>query len=154
MKARLDAAGLVNLSIPVAFLGLGVYALVAASGLPEQPAQFPKVFAALLILLSLPSAVLAARRSGVRCAGASETTREGPRQRVRLVVLSLLYSISITQFGFYLSSLVWLPIMFISLGYRRYRTLLLVAAVTCAVLYAMFGMILAVPTPVGRILGF
>jgi putative tricarboxylic transport membrane protein len=131
-----------------------------ASSYPDQSAYFPRIIIVLLASMSaalLGRAFLARRRERAeRQQGQPQAARKlafWKREVFRKVVLMVagaMIFIGVMDFaGFYLTSMVYLPLMTWLLGVRKPRTILLSSFAVLFFIYLVFTAFLRVPLPEG-----
>jgi hypothetical protein len=137
---------IVELVIALVVLALAEAGLVAATDFPRASAYLPVAVLGLTCALSLAWAVqsvLAIRRE-------PPTLRLDPAETRRLLTLaglSLLYALAIVELGFFTSTIVFIPLAGLLLGYRDARGLAIATAAFFLLLYAVFGLLLRTPLP-------
>jgi putative tricarboxylic transport membrane protein len=138
----------------VAIVGLAVVA--AAHRFPAMPGQaigpslFPTVIGAGLILLGGTLAVSELRRRDVTWLVLDDWTRRpGMARNFGLVIADLLfYAVAVTPLGFFLTSAIFLGVLFAAFGLRWSRAVPIALAVTLVMHYGFYTW-LRVPLPWG-----
>jgi hypothetical protein len=131
-----------------------------ASSYPYQSAYFPRIIIILLAILSfalLGKAFLARRRE--RAGKQQDYPKDTKKlalwkrevfRKVVLMVTGAMIFIGVMDFaGFYLTSLVYLPLMTWLLGVRKPRTIILSSFIVLFFVYLVFTAFLRVPLPEG-----
>ena len=142
---------IVELVIALVVLALAALGLIDAAEFPRASAYLPTAVLGLACVLSVAWAVqslLAIRRE-------PPTLRLDPaetRRLLTLAALSLLYAFAIVEVGFFTSTVLFIPLAALLLGYRSVRGLALSTAAFALLLYAVFGLLLRTPLPPERIL--
>ncbi len=137
---------IVELVIALVVLGLAALGLVDAAGFPRASAYLPIAVLGLTCALSLAWAiqsVLAIRRE-------RPTLRLDPaetRRLLTLAALSLLYAVAIVEIGFFTSTILFIPLSGLLLGYRNVQGLVISTVAFAVLLYAVFGLLLRTPLP-------
>jgi putative tricarboxylic transport membrane protein len=137
---------IVELAVALVVLALAALGLVDALGFPRASAYLPVAVLGLTCFLSLAWAVqsvLAIRRE-------PPTLRLDPaetRRLLTLAALSLLYAVGIVEVGFFTSTIIFIPLSGLLLGYRDARGLAIATVAFTALLYAVFGLLLRTPLP-------
>lgn len=145
MKKYVDAY------LPVAILfALSAYFLWDTKDFTEDALMFPQGLAWVLLVLtgSLLFATLMKK-----IPQKIEKDERIPRKFAIIFTTSILYVFSVPHLGFVLSSLLFCPITALSLGYKRKGLVLAVSAVTVALVYIGFKMLLKVPLPTITLFG-
>lgn len=141
----------VELVIALVLLVLAGLGLAEATGFPRASAYLPVAVLGLTCALSLAWAVqsvLAIRReSPTLHLDAAET-----RRLLTLAALSLLYALAIVEVGFFTSTILFVPLAGLLLGYRKVRGLAIATVAFTALLYSVFGLLLRTPLPPERLL--
>ncbi|MBM9595412.1 tripartite tricarboxylate transporter TctB family protein [Roseitranquillus sediminis] len=134
----------VSLLVAVVF----AYLFVESTNFSAQSKRMPMWvtgFAVALCLVWALQSGLALARHG---AGEPLAQEEGELARLAGVVAAVVgYVLAIGYVGFFSATLVMMPLLAWSLGYRRWLTSLLVTAGFAIVLYAVFRLLLSVPLP-------
>jgi hypothetical protein len=142
---------IVELATALVLLALAGLGLVDAVGFPRASAYLPVAVLGLTCALSFAWAAqsaLAIRRE-------RPTLRLDPaetRRLVTLAMLSLLYALGMEAIGFFTSTILFIPLAGLALGYRSWRGLAIATVGFIAVLYAVFGLLLQTPLPGERML--
>lgn len=132
-------------------LALAGFGLAESIAFPRASAYLPVAVLGLTCALSVAWAVqsiIAIRRE-------RPTLAVDPAEARRLVtlgLLSLLYALAMTTIGFFTSTILFLPLAALALGYRNWRGIALATAAFIGVLYAVFGLLLQTPLPAERLL--
>lgn len=141
----------VELGFALVVFALSAIGLADAIGFPRASAYLPTTVLGLACVLSLVWAV----QSVVAIRRERPTLRIDPAEARRLVTLaglSLLYVLAMELIGFFTSTILFLPIAALALGYRNWRGIALATVAFVALLYAVFGLLLRTPLPADRIL--
>ena len=137
---------IVELVVALVILGLSVLGLVDTTGFPRASAYLPTAVLGLACALSLAwvvQSVLAIRRE-------RPTLRLDPartRRLLTLAALSLLYAVAIVGIGFFTSTMLFIPLSALLLGYRNAGGLVIATAAFAVLLYTVFGLLLRTPLP-------
>jgi NADH:ubiquinone oxidoreductase subunit K len=148
-----------NILLAIGFIALSAYGLVEARDFSERGAMLPRLICVVLILLA---AILIFVNANPKTGAAQ--ARVFPFSEVPwplwwgVVVAFVLFGLAADRFGFYESAFVFLAVTtwMMSAGEagprRRWLNPVLFAAGFDALLYVIFRLILAIPTPPGPLL--
>lgn len=149
-----------DLYLGIFLILLSILSYIETLSYPFESAYFPRFIIILLLLLGV--AVLV--REGIllrrtRAANSSDTPSTGKEsglwktpafRKVSLMVFSsLVYMVVMEQVGFFVTTLVYLPIMMKLLGIQKLRTILLSTGIVVLFIYLIFVSFLNVPFPDG-----
>jgi len=137
------------LVIPLTLIFMAAAFLLLTFGFPTGkgvgPAVVPRLWMLLLIPLCVWVSILSA---GNR---AAEPGATGGRKVLVFVMMLFLYVVALAWIGYFISTLVFLPVAMTRLGYRRTGVTALVSIGWLSFCYVLFSRILHVPLPVGRL---
>jgi putative tricarboxylic transport membrane protein len=125
---------------------------------PHASAYFPHIIILLLAIMSgalLAKSILEGRKEKI--AGDRTTGVKGPsfwkRESIRKVILMLavfiFYLLVMSSIGFYLTTLVYLPVMIWLLGVRKIKVVAFSTVFVLIFIYLVFSAFLKVPIPEG-----
>jgi len=137
------------------FCGLAYW---EAYSYPHESAYFPRIIILLLAAMSsvlLVKSILEGRREKV--AGNRPRGVEGPsfwknevfRKVILMIAVSIIYLLIMSSVGFYLTTLVYLPVMTWLLGVRKIKVITLSTVFVLFFIYLVFSAFLRVPIPEG-----
>lgn len=137
-------------------LVLGLFMVIAIM-LYRSTARFPdmtqgstasyiRFLAVSLGVLSLLELSLNMRQNGEKAGSVLKIT-SAPARFISLLVLMFLYAILLEPLGFYLVSLVFLPVTMYMLGARKLLTIALTSGGVLLFVFLVFGKLLGVPLP-------
>jgi len=138
---------------------VGVFFFVGALPFAEEPGYFPKVFSVILIVLALVNTVNGVKetkklndqiRNGEDVK--PEMTWENLKLPVCVMFILLGYAVAISILGFFVSTFIFLIGFMAFLGYRNWRTMILVALGVDIFIYVVFVMLLSQRLPSGLLL--
>lgn len=133
---------LIELSMPV-FMGILAVLVIAASGSMGSEGVFPRLIAYLLLIGALVTAV-----QTVRSTEKTVILENLNWKRVVLVFVMLLaYILLLDRIGYILSTFLLCAGVIRLLGYRSYFRIVLCSAVTVALVFVLFKVLLLVPLP-------
>ncbi len=141
--------------ILLAFSGL---TYLEAYSYPQEAAYFPRTLIILLAVLSfvlLVKSIFAGKRekvAGERPLGADAPPfwkKEVVRKVFLMVAVSVVYFLIMSSVGFYLTTLVYLPVMTWLLGFRKIKVIALSTVIVLFFIYLVFSAFLKVPIPEG-----
>lgn len=141
----------VELLFALAILALAGAGLAEATAFPRASAYLPVAVLGLTCALGLAWAV----QSLVAIARERPTLAINPAEARRLVTLALLsplYALAMGTIGFFTSTILFLPIAALTLGYLNWRGIALATVAFVGLLYAVFGLLLKTPLPAERLL--
>jgi putative tricarboxylic transport membrane protein len=125
---------------------------------PYESAYFPRIIILLLAIMScalLGKSILEGRRENVRedrppgVKSISFWEREAARKVILMIAVSFIYLLIMSSVGFYLTTLVYLPLMIWLLGVRKIRVITLSAVLVLIFIYLVFSAFLKIPIPEG-----
>ncbi|MDX2482932.1 MAG: tripartite tricarboxylate transporter TctB family protein [Pseudodonghicola sp.] len=131
-----------------------VYLFGEARGYAGQSKVMPVAVTGLAVALSLTW--------GAQCCvalvkgGGAAETGPAPFDLRRLAIIAtavVIYALGIGTLGYFTSTIIMLPALSISLGYRNWLVAILVTLGFAAVLYAVFRLLLSVPLPAETLFG-
>ena len=137
---------IVELVVALVILALAGLGLADATGFPQTSAYLPIAVLGLTCALSLAWAV----QSVLAISREPPTLRLDPAETRRLLTLaglSLLYAVGIVEVGFFTSTIIFIPLSALLLGYRSARGLAISTVAFGLLLYAVFGLLLRTPLP-------
>jgi len=135
-------------------------AYLEALSYPYQSAYFPRIIIGLIALMScalLGKAIYTVRRDKIAARSESQNQEEGrafldQRAAIKVAIMtagSLIYLIILSYAGFFVTTIVYLPIMIRLLGVKKLRVLAFSTFVVVAFIYLIFVVFLKVPVPEG-----
>lgn len=136
----------VDVSLSLLCLVLSAAVWVVASDYDPIPSQFPKQLALVFAILSVALLLATILRPSPEQTTWGELMKS---LRAPLILVAGMggYVLILSWVGFTASSILLMVFVSRSLGYERMGRLILVAAITSLVLYAVFALILHVPLP-------
>jgi len=69
-----------------------------------------------------------------------------------VIGIAILYVLGITHAGFFTATVIMIPLLALSIGYRNLTLTLVATGAFCILLYAVFRLLLSIPLPPERIL--
>lgn len=118
-----------------------------ASSLSRNPALYPRILAAVFLILAIILLVNSIRGGALK--NIKITVDKQSLKKVSILVfIVLLYIISINYFGYIISSIVFTAILIVVYGGTIKQALLLSIPVSVS-LYVIFQMVFKVPLPIG-----
>lgn len=135
-----------DLSTALSVLVLATAVFIFAQGYPDEAGFFPKLIAGVLALLSVAMIV----RSLLRWkhgTGDDFVMFEAPWPMLGAVVITALYFAVLSQVGFTLSSLVFIPLSAWLFGYRKLHVTVPLAIAFVVALIGLFSGVLGLPMP-------
>ena len=142
---------ILELVFALAVLTLAAIGLVEATAFPRASAYLPVAVLGLTCALSVVWAV----QSVIEIRRERPTLTVDPAEARRLVALALLsplYALAMATMGFFTSTILFLPLAAVALGYRNWRAIALATVAFVGLLYAVFGLLLKTPLPAERLL--
>lgn len=137
---------IVELTVALIVFVLSALGLTEATSFTRASAYLPTAvlgFACFLSAIWAIQSVVSIRRE--RPALAVDPSEA--RRMITLAVLSALYALAIGWIGFFTSTIIFLPLAGVLLGYRNVIGLVIATAAFLALLYAVFGLLLNTPLP-------
>lgn len=137
---------IVELAVALIVLVLSLLGLTEATGFTRASAYLPTAvlgFTAFLSVIWAIQSIIAIRREVPSFA----VDPAEARRMVTLAVISVLYALSIGWVGFFTSTVVFLPLASVSLGYRNVIGVAIATLAFMALLYAVFHLLLKTPLP-------
>jgi len=125
---------------------------------PHASAYFPRIIILLLAIMSCAlwgKSILEGRKEkapGDRPPGAEGLSfwkKEVVRKVILMIAVSVIYLLIMSSVGFYLTTLVYLPVMIWLLGVRKIRVITLSTGLVLFFIYLVFSAFLRVPIPEG-----
>jgi putative tricarboxylic transport membrane protein len=128
---------------------------------PTQSAYFPRIIIAILAFFSaalFAKSFILSRKQQATGAPAQEGTvqalpslqqAEVVRKVLMMIFCTMAYLVLIGVIGYYVSSIVYLPVMMWLLGVRKIRTIVLSSGGIILLVYLVFSTFLRVPLPEG-----
>lgn len=128
-----------------AFLALAVAGWLASAGLPPAPRLFPRL---VLAVLGLAAAAWLAGLLRAPAAAGDEPQEEGGRRRLLVAFgLTLAYAAAVVTIGFFVVTLVYIPVMARFLGHRSWPWAIVAAVLYAIVTYLLFVVLFERPVP-------
>lgn len=145
LKKYLDAY------LPILILyALSAYFLLDTQDFTEDSLMYPRGLAWVLIALTT---LLLLNNLAKKLPAQARGEERVPRKFAVIFTASALYVFAVPYLGFVLSSLIYSPATILLLGYRRRGMALVISAVTVAIVYVGFKMLLKVPLPTISLFG-
>lgn len=149
-----------DLYLGVFLVLLSLLAFIETLSYPINSAYFPRFIIVLIALLGAATILkelrpLLKNRQANQGGNLSEDDKVAfwrmPKVRkvTMMVFSSLVYMVTMTYVGFFVTTSVYLPIMMRLLGVRKPSTILLSTGIVVVSIYLIFGMFLSVPFPDG-----
>ena len=149
-----------DLYMGVFLILLSILAYIETLAYPMESAYFPRFIIILLLLLGgvvLVKEVFIIRKNREENSPEALPTTEGTvfwktpafRKVSMMIFSSLVYMAVMEQIGFFVTTLIYLPIMMKLLGIKKLRTIILSTGIVVFFIYVIFVSFLNVPFPDG-----
>ncbi|MFA6505723.1 MAG: tripartite tricarboxylate transporter TctB family protein [Treponemataceae bacterium] len=135
---------LVDLSMPVFFIGLSIWLLIESASLNGEEGMFPTLIGGFMLIVAvfILFTTLKQKNSKVNFKNINK------RKVVEVIVALILYVALFKLVGYIIDTFLLCSYVIITLGYKRYKLAALYAAGTTIVVFAIFKLLLGVPLPV------
>lgn len=124
---------------------VSIYAFVQSFSMPTDSAQFPLLISAPLFLMSLILLITSLKKPKEKKESSIEKNKV---KKITLTVLVMIgYILIIDLVGYLISSLFLFYSVLLLMGYRKYKTGVIMSVVIVSIIFVMFAVFLKVPLP-------
>lgn len=138
---------LIELVIALAVIAISIVGLFEAASYEGTSGYLPKAVLSLSILLSLFWALQSLLWMRRESASVASMNTESMVKLVFFLLGTLAYVLLIPVIGFFITTLVFIPVISLMLGYRKRLMLTSAPIVFVAVVYLIFVLVLKIPFP-------
>jgi len=125
---------------------------IKTSGMIDSPRLFPYICSLLLMITGIYMIIYYEILSKHKAN--KETIKQNKNELLRIIffiIISIIYFIMINKLGYFLSTLIVLPIIFWYFGFKNKKIIITISIIFVLAIYLLFYKIMLVPFPQGSI---